>query len=83
MEDKQAYITTEQPVPIKNNNPPIWDFVIEDMKRRDNLGIKRYGTTLQAFNGRDTLIDLYEELLDACVYCRQLIYERESKINEG
>jgi len=78
METKQEYIT-EQPAPIKNNNPAVWQLVIQDMENRDKLGESRYGTKLQAYNGRDGLIDLYEELLDACVYCRQLIYERENK----
>ena len=65
-----------QPDPKPNNNPAVWDLVLADMKRRDMLGLKRYGVRLQPENGRDMLWDLYEELLDAIVYLRGLIYER-------
>ena len=40
------------------------------------------GTALQPFNGRDALRDLYEELLDACTYIRQVIEERDSPLTE-
>ena len=65
-----------QPAPTTNVSTPVWDLVIADMKERDHVGRQRYGTPLQAGNGRDTLIDLYQELLDAVVYVRQLIEER-------
>lgn len=66
----------DQPSPVPNTRPAIWDLVVEDMRARDAEGLKRYGTRLQALNGRDGLRDLYEELLDAVVYCRQVIEER-------
>lgn len=65
----------KQPKPLKNNNPPIVDLVIKDMKDRKKLGLKRYGVALQANNGRDSLQDLYEELLDACIYIKQVLEE--------
>ena len=68
-----------QPAPKKNDYPAVWDLVLEDIRRRDKLGQKRYGVRLQPFNGRDVLVDLYEELLDAVVYCRQAIYERDKR----
>ena len=34
---------------------------------------------LQAFNGRDSLKDAYEEALDLCVYLRTAIYEKDGK----
>ena len=43
------------------------------------MGIKRYGTPLQPHNGRDALIDTYQEILDSAVYLRQAIEERESQ----
>lgn len=36
----------------------------------------KYGTPLQANNGRNPLIDAYQEALDLCVYLRQEIEER-------
>ncbi len=67
-----------QPDPIKNDNEPVWNSVIQDMKNRDNLGFSRYGVRLQPNNGRDALQDAYEEMLDACVYLKQAILERKS-----
>lgn len=68
----------EQPNPITNSWPQVWSQVIDDMTERNKLGIKRYGTPLQPFNGRDSLIDVYEELLDASVYIKQAIIERNT-----
>ncbi len=67
----------EQPAPENNALPAVWDLVLADMRARDALGSARYGTRLQPHNGRDTLVDWYEELLDAVVYARALIYERD------
>jgi hypothetical protein len=62
--------------PPKPSSGDCWLLVMKDMEDRRQLGIKKYGTPLQAFNGRDPLIDVYQELLDACVYMRQAIEER-------
>jgi hypothetical protein len=68
-----------EPRPIKNTYPAIWDLVIEDMKNRDRAGFEKYGTRLQPFNGRNALIDAYQEALDLTVYLRQKIYEEENQ----
>ena len=68
----------EQNMPKPNDSEPIFDLVIKDMEARKSLGFERYGAYLQAHNGRDALIDLYQELLDACVYIRQVIEENKS-----
>ena len=41
------------------NRPAIWELVIDDMRNRDHVGRQRYGTPLQAHNGRDALVDAY------------------------
>lgn len=69
--------TDPQPSPVKTDHPGVWALVIADMKARDDFGRKKYGTPLQSNNGRDALVDLYQELLDACVYVRQEIEERK------
>lgn len=68
----------EQKCPVANDGTPIFDLVIADMEARKMLGYGRYGVYLQAHNGRDALIDLYQELLDACVYLRQAIEEQQN-----
>lgn len=67
---------THEPAPIPNERPAIWDLVIADMQARDAEGRRKYGTPLQPFNGRDALVDAYQEALDLVVYLRQAIEER-------
>lgn len=67
----------DQPPPKAADGPPIWDLVIADMRERDRVGRERYGTPLQANNGRDALVDAYQEALDLAVYLRQAIAERD------
>lgn len=66
----------DQPTPIPNDRPAIVDLVIQDMVERKAIGIERYGTPLQAHNGRDAMVDAYQEALDLCMYLRQAIEER-------
>jgi len=77
-ETKSEFDTQKEPVP--NDSRPIWDLVIADINKRDNTGLKKYGTRLQAFNGRNSILDVYEELLDAVVYTRQYMEERKEII---
>lgn len=65
----------DQPLPTKNDLPSIQDLVIEDIAERKKIGIERYGTPLQPWNGRDALVDAYQESLDLTMYLRQVIYE--------
>lgn len=66
----------DQPLPIQNELPFVQDAVIADIEARKALGIERYGTPLQAFNGRDALRDAYEEAIDLCMYLKQSLIER-------
>jgi hypothetical protein len=75
--------TDQQPAPLVNDGPAVWGLVIEDMQARDRLGRERYGVPLQPFNGRDALVDLYQELLDAVVYLRQEIEERAQRVAQA
>ena len=55
---------------------PVRDLVVLDMRARDEFGAKKYGTRLQPLNGRDSLVDAYQEALDLCVYMRGRLAER-------
>lgn len=55
--------------------PQMPQSVFDDMQRRHEQGIQKYGMPLTPYNGRDGMMDLYEELLDALAYCAQSIYE--------
>ena len=77
--------TTQQSAPTHNARPGVWQQiitevskwpippakVIEDMRARDQFGTEKYGTPLQSFNGRDALVDAYQEALDLCAYSYQ------------
>lgn len=69
-------MNTTQPPPTKSTRPSTWDLVIADMRERNQTGIRKYGTPLQPFNGRDNLIDAYQEALDLAVYLRNEIEQR-------
>ena len=69
----------EQPPPIPSNLPAVWDLVIADIRQRDAFGEKKYGERLRPHNGRDALLDAYQEALDLCVYLRQKLYERDGR----
>lgn len=71
-------LVREQEAPKVNDREHVWDLVIQDMKQRDADGAKKYGTHLQAFNGRNPLVDAYQEALDLVVYLRQAIEEQEA-----
>jgi hypothetical protein len=66
----------DQPAPVPNERPSIQSLVRQDLEEREQVGIQRYGTPLQPHNGRDALVDAYQEALDLACYLRQAIEER-------
>lgn len=76
----KSVVIAQEP-PKQNDNTPIWDLVIADIKERDDNGLKKYGVRLQSFNGRNSLIDAYQEVLDLTVYFRQAIEERNVMVD--
>jgi hypothetical protein len=75
----KAHATATQQAPVPNGNPAIADLVIADVRARQDLGQRRYGVDLQAGNGRDALVDAYQEAIDLAMYLRQAIEERDAK----
>ena len=69
----------EQPAPVPNDEVAVWELVKKDIEERDKVGQARYGTRLQPHNGRDFLLDAYQEALDLVVYLRGALYERDGK----
>ena len=78
-EEKIHKLVEEQNAPIPNKEVSCWDLVLADMHERDKIGRERYKTPLQPNNGRDPLVDAYQESLDQSVYLRQEIEERPRK----
>lgn len=77
--EKRRMAEARQPKPVLNDSEPVWSSVIRDMEIRDQAGRRKYGVPLQAHNGRDAKLDLYQELLDAVVYCKQDLIEEETR----
>ena len=66
------------------DNPPpapgekeVWPYVLDDIRQRIEAGRQKYGHYLQTHNGRDALLDAYQEALDLVFYLRQAILERD------
>lgn len=75
--------THAQDMPKRPETPiSITDAVITDLNDRRRLGIAKYGMQLMAHNGRDALVDLYQELTDATLYLRQHLVERRAIAND-
>jgi hypothetical protein len=88
----------DQPLPVPNDGPSMHDLVCADLESgwthrltsevaadlqaRKQLGLDRYGSLLQAGNGRDALLDLYEELEDSAVYAKQWLTENPSSAGD-
>lgn len=54
----------------------VTDAVIVDLQQRRQYGVQKYGTELESHNGRDALLDAYQEALDLVMYLRQALMER-------
>jgi hypothetical protein len=65
-----------------NKHFPHWQIVVQDFKERDSFGKSKYGTSLQAYNGRNALTDLKQEILDSIVYSYQCFVECEDQIKQ-
>lgn len=74
-QQRPASAATEQPMPTPNDGESIQAMVRADLVEREKLGVERYGTPLQAHNGRNALRDAYEEALDLACYLRQALVE--------
>lgn len=69
--------TLKQSSKPTGHGPDIALLVQGDIEARAKIGEKTYGQRLKPHNGRDALIDAYQELLDGAMYLRQLLYERD------
>ena len=76
-------LNAPQPPPTAGEGEEVWpliygnvalvlpDWLKEDMRARHQVGIAKYGTALKVWNGRDAVIDAYQESLDLIVYVKQ------------
>jgi hypothetical protein len=67
--------TGEEPTP-NGEGDDVASLVHEDLERRVEEGAEQYGERLTTENGRDALVDAYQEVLDTALYLRQELAER-------
>jgi hypothetical protein len=72
-----APAATPQPAPTRGQRDVTVD-VIGDLVARSNFGVAKYGGRLMTGNGRDALVDCYQEALDLVSYLKQAILERDA-----
>lgn len=68
----------DQPPPQPSVGPSAHELVRQDLLDRKSLGFERYGQMLRPDNGRDNLIDAYQEALDLVCYLRNEIEQRRT-----
>jgi hypothetical protein len=66
----------QDPKPGKTS---VTDLVMIDIVDRRAQGVEKYGMELKTDNGRDALVDAYQEALDLVMYLRQAIEERKER----
>ena len=69
-----------QGLPTKNDLTDTQAWMIDWISKRRELGIRRYGTGLQPFNGRDSILDALEEAGDLFTYLANLYREQQQRL---
>lgn len=75
---KNSSAAIKEPMPT-GGETIVLDEVIKDLKSRSDVGAIKYGTVLRSKNGRNALMDAYQEALDLCMYLKQLLIEQGIK----
>lgn len=66
-----------EPPPLPGREA-VLPLVLADLQARADVGRDKYGALLETHNGRDALMDAYQEALDLVMYLRQALAEREA-----
>lgn len=69
----------EQPKPTRGRRlvaEHARDFFESILQHQEAKGLAKYGTALMTDNGRNALLDLFGELVDAIMYCSQALLEQ-------
>jgi len=71
---------TREPMPTPGKIDVLPE-IIKDLENRSAVGTKKYGTILQTHNGRNSLMDAYQEALDLCMYLKQALLEQDKPLD--
>lgn len=69
-------VSEHQPDPVTGKQV-VLNKVMRDFYERGRAGQLKYGTYLETFNGRDALMDAYQEAIDLVMYLKQILMERD------
>ena len=76
--DAESPATRSQPAPQRNERSrEVVPLVAEDLRLRVEMGNLSYGQPLLSHDGRDSLVDAYQEALDLALYLRKMLLERD------
>lgn len=70
---------TEQPLPARGQ-VDVTEALIAHLRERQAKGIEKYGRPLETFNGRDMLLDAFQESLDQSQYLLGKILEGDELV---
>lgn len=75
----------DQGLPVPNDHTSCQERFMDRVNTmapaRMELGLARYGTLLQPFNGRNFMQDVFEEMFDAWAYLEGVAFEREAMLD--
>lgn len=75
--ENQGHADSTQPAPKRGEaSASVTDAVVRDLQSRRDHGVGKYGVELLSHNGRDAMLDAYQESLDTTVYLKQCLMER-------
>jgi hypothetical protein len=66
--------TCRQDLP-KPGEQNIVTILLQEIQEKADRGAAKYGSALMSFNGRNSLVDAYQELIDLLMYLRQCVEE--------
>ncbi len=72
-------VAQDQPQP-HGTGKPVGERLIELIRERTKLGIKKYGEPLTTHNGRDALLDALQESIDLNQYLMQALMESKDEV---
>jgi hypothetical protein len=77
--ENKGHTDSTQPKPVRSEmSESVTDAVVADMVKRRETGVKKYSVELLTFNGRDALLEAYQESLDLTMYLKQALMERDA-----
>lgn len=79
-EEVSTFLVNELEGYYETHEEEVYKLLIEDVLKRREDGIEEYGTPLMTHNGRQALVDCYDEFLDALYYTGQMIMEEPKNL---